>query len=72
MVAHGKGETLVTYKPVYTVQDAAKELHISKQTLYRLIHEGRIKVMRVYDGGDYAVSGEDLKEFIEKRRGVAV
>ena len=68
VVAHGKGDKVVVYKPVYTVGDAAAELHISRQMVYRLIQKGRIKVMRIHEDGRYAISGEDLKEFVDSRK----
>lgn len=59
---------MVMYKPLYTVTDATKELHISKHKVYQLIHEGKLPVLRVYEDGDMAISGKDLELFIDSRQ----
>lgn len=50
-----------------TAADAAEELCVSKQTVYRMLHDGRLDGMRIGTRG-LRVKTESVKEFIERNR----
>lgn len=49
-----------------TVDAIAKELGLSKMTVYRLIHGGRINAVQV--GKSYRVARKDYLAYLEKAR----
>ena len=49
---------------VYTLEEVASILHVTKRTLYRYLKEGSLKAVRV--GKYWRVSHENLQEFIKK------
>ena len=51
-----------------TVEEAARELRISKWTIYQLIRSEELKTLTIASRG--LVASDDLKDFIDKRRSV--
>lgn len=49
---------------IYTPEEAAKELKLSVQTVWKYIREGKLKAARF--GKTYRISEEQLQEFFEK------
>lgn len=49
------------YKPLYTVKEVAKILHMGINDTYSLIRSGQIKCLRL---GNMKVRGTDLEAFI--------
>lgn len=55
-----------TYKPLYTVKDAAKILLVTPNTLYDLMNTGKIPYLVLGSGkGTRKIRGSDLERFIE-------
>jgi excisionase family DNA binding protein len=52
---------------IYTATETCELLKISQRTLYRYINDGSIKGFRA--GRQYRFTEEDIKDFIEARRG---
>lgn len=50
-----------------TIDETAKELRISRPTLYRHIKDKLIRVTRI--GGRTLIDRKDLEEFIERSKG---
>lgn len=51
-----------------TVEEAAKELRVSKWTIYQLIRSEELKTLTI--ASRRLVASDDLVNFINKRRGV--
>ncbi len=51
-----------------TVEEAARELRISKWTIYQLIRSEELKTLTI--ASRRLVASDDLKDFIDKRRSV--
>ncbi len=49
------------YKPLYTVQEAAKILHVGKNSVYELIRAGQLPAIKL---GALKIRGDDLHKFI--------
>ena len=49
-----------------TVKDVANELRIHPNTVYRLVHAGKLKAVKV--GGAIRIYEDDLAKFIERGR----
>ncbi len=62
---HKKGEKAVS-KPYYTVEDIAKELEVSVDTVRNWIKAGRLEAFKV--GRDYRISREQFQRFMDERR----
>lgn len=46
-----------------TLQQAAKILDVSERSMFRYIHTGRLKAIKI---GSWRISEKDLKEFIKE------
>lgn len=62
---HKKGEVAVN-KQYYTVEDIAKELEVSVDTIRNWIKSGRLEAFKV--GRDYRISREQFQRFMDERR----
>jgi len=51
---------------LYTLQEAADILKVSRQSVYNFVRDKRLKAAKV--GREYRVTKEDLKEFIESQK----
>ena len=51
---------------LYTLQEAADILKVSRQSVYNFVKDKRLKAAKV--GREYRVTKEDLKEFIESQK----
>lgn len=49
----------------YSARDVAFRLGVSKETIYRYIDEGSLKAFRLAAKGNWRISRESLKEFLE-------
>ena len=53
-------------KPLYTMAEAAKLLHISRGDVYRLYHAGLLRCLKL---GSLKVRGEELERFLRDMEG---
>jgi putative molybdopterin biosynthesis protein len=51
---------------VYTLQEVANIIRVSRQTIYNYVTAGRLKATKY--GKEYRVTEEDLQEFIKMGR----
>ena len=51
---------------IYTLQEVADVLKVSRQTIYNYVTAKRLRATKI--GKEYRVIEKDLKEFIEKGR----
>jgi len=65
-IAQAIGQPLAAPKRMtMTVKDVAHELHISKQTVYKLVHNGELPAFKV--GRNYVISTTAFKAWVEQR-----
>ncbi len=57
------------YKPLYTVKEVAKLMHINPNTVYDLINSGKLVALEL---GSKKVRGKDLEEFINNYPAIAI
>ena len=50
-------------KCVYTVQEIASILRVSKKTVYKLVHDGQLQFLRVR--GQIRITSKALEQFLE-------
>lgn len=55
---------------IYTATETCELLKISQRTLYRYVNDGSINAFRA--GRQYRFTEDDIKDFIEARRGARV
>ena len=53
---------------LYTVEEVAAILYAGKNTIYKLIHEGKLSAMRV--SRSWLIPHEALNKFIKKQSGL--
>ena len=53
-----------TYIKVYTLEEIAELLHITRRTLYTYVKEGKLKAVKV--GKYWRVTEKNLQEFLER------
>jgi excisionase family DNA binding protein len=58
--------TDVSSRPCFTINEAAQYLRISRAFLYKLIHEGRIRTVKV--GARTIVRGAELERFLDQQQ----
>jgi excisionase family DNA binding protein len=51
---------------VYTVQEIAAILRVSKKTVYKLVHDGQLQFLRVR--GQIRITSKALEQFLEGGR----
>jgi excisionase family DNA binding protein len=56
----------VSLQPCFTINEAAQYLRISRALLYKLIHDGRIKTVKV--GARTIIRGAELERFLEQQQ----
>jgi excisionase family DNA binding protein len=54
----------VVKRKVLTISEVSEYLHVSRQTIYRMLRRGDIPAFRI--GGDWRFNIEDLGHWIEK------
>lgn len=57
---------MTTVKAYYSLQDVAKMLHISRQTLYKYVHSGKLEAVKI--GKQYRVTSDAIAQFIDNNR----
>ena len=50
------------------VTDVAKELSVHPETIKRWIREGRLAAVKTSANGNWRISDEELRRFIERRK----
>lgn len=56
----------VSLRPCFTISEAAQYLRISRALLYRLIHDRRIKTVKV--GARTIIRGTELERFLDQQQ----
>jgi excisionase family DNA binding protein len=52
--------------PCFTVNEAARYLRISRSLLYELIHDGRIRTVKI--GARTIIRGAELERFLDQQQ----
>jgi excisionase family DNA binding protein len=55
--------------PYYTLKEVADELRVSESTVRRWLLSGEMRGLRLGDRAGWRISDDDLKDFINRRRG---
>ena len=56
----------MTEEKLYTLQEVADFLKVTRQTIYNYVTSGKLKASKLAGGKEYRVKESDLKELLQK------